>query len=176
MVGSIGYLDLEYCSRKKLTEKSDVYSFGVFLYEVLCARPALDMSLLKEQAGLANWVLTCQQKGVLEENQEIMDPRLKGMMNPKCLKRFTELAERCLADHAADRPTMNKVLWNLEYALRLQENPKEAGITQGVVSSYHSECTTLILSNEEGRQDDEDMDYHFNPEAVFADLVNQRSG
>lgn len=116
--GSFGYLDPEYFRRQQLTEKSDVYSFGVVLFEVVCARAVINPSLPKDQINLAEWAMRWQRQRSLET---IIDPQLKRNYSPESLKKFGEIAEKCLADEGRNRPTMGEVLWHLEYVLQLHQ-------------------------------------------------------
>nr|POE72557.1 receptor-like protein kinase feronia [Quercus suber] len=121
--GSFGYMDPEYYRRQQLTEKSDVYSFGVVLFEVLCARPPIMHTVEDEEMSLVEWALKCYCNGKLDQ---IVDPLLKSEIEPRCLKKFCEIAVNCLHSNGTERPSMNDVVWGLELALQLQGSAEKA--------------------------------------------------
>ncbi|XP_077243270.1 protein kinase family protein [Tasmannia lanceolata] len=176
--GSFGYLDPEYFRRQQLTEKSDVYSFGVVLMEVLCTRPALNPVLPREQVNIAEWAMSWQKKGMLDQ---IMDSALVGKVNPASLKKFGETAEKCLAEQGVDRPSIGDVLWNLEYAFELQEtsaltDPDEnstnhiGGIPLTPLEPFDNSVSMINGVNSGTDDDAEDA----TTSAVFSQLVNPR--
>ncbi|XP_065034823.1 receptor-like protein kinase FERONIA isoform X2 [Musa acuminata AAA Group] len=145
--GSFGYFDPEYFRKMQLTEKSDVYSFGVVLFEVLCARPALNPMLSDEKVSLSEWVLHCQKNGMLDM---IIDPYLKDKIAPLSFKWFVETAVKCLADTGKERPSMVDVVRNLELALQLQERAEESDSIDGGISDE----TVLFVGTENKDSDD----------------------
>ncbi|KAH8498250.1 hypothetical protein H0E87_017247 [Populus deltoides] len=92
---------------------------GITEFQTEIQMPALNPQLPREQVNLAEWAMQWKRKGLIEK---IIDPLLVGTINPESLKKYAEAAEKCLAEHGVDRPTMGDVLWNLEYALQLQES------------------------------------------------------
>ncbi|KAK4551225.1 hypothetical protein RGQ29_032454 [Quercus rubra] len=131
--GTMGYMDPEYYMTHKLTEKSDVYSFGVLMLELLTARKPI-------QHG----------KYIVREVQETMDEtkdsyNLHEFLDPaiglgttlKSLKKFVDLAMRCVKETGSDRPMMVEVVKEIENIMELA----------GVIPDANS--TSTSASNEE---------------------------
>ncbi|KAI3972797.1 hypothetical protein MKX01_019455 [Papaver californicum] len=108
--GSFGYLDPEYSRRQQLTDESYVYSFGAVLFEVLCARPAINPQLPREQVNLAEWAMQWKRKGLLDK---IVDPVIANAINPESMKKFAEAAEKCLAPNTE----LIDLLWEMFYGI-----------------------------------------------------------
>ncbi|TKY50161.1 Receptor protein kinase FERONIA [Spatholobus suberectus] len=138
--GSFGYLDPECYKRYRLTEKSDVYSFGVVLFEILCARPPLIRTAGMEQVSLANWARNCYKNGTMAQ---IVDPKLKGRIAPECFKKFCEIGVSCLLEDGTHRPSMNDVVWMLEFVLQLQESAEQSKNEKGEEISYDTFSNTV---------------------------------
>ncbi|KAG6661707.1 hypothetical protein CIPAW_03G193900 [Carya illinoinensis] len=140
--GSFGYLDPEYYRRQQLTEKSDVYSFGIVLCEVLSARPSILKTAEKEQVSLAEWARQSSLNGKFDQ---IIDPALKGQIAPECLAKFGEVSMSCLHDSGVERPSMNDVVWGLEFALQLQESIEKVGKHDHVVELEMNDAEKGLL-------------------------------
>ncbi|KAH7532748.1 hypothetical protein FEM48_Zijuj04G0055100 [Ziziphus jujuba var. spinosa] len=89
---------------------------------VLCARPPLIRSVDKKQMSLAEWARDCFLNGTLDK---ILDEHLRGRIAPECLRKYGELAVSCMVDNGSERPSMNDVVWGLEFALQLQLSAEE---------------------------------------------------
>ncbi|KAJ6293133.1 hypothetical protein OIU78_025170 [Salix suchowensis] len=128
--------------------------------------------------NIAEWAMAWQKKGMLDQ---IMDSNLEGKVNPAALKKFGETAEKCLAEHGVDRPSMGDVLWNLEYALQLEETssalmePEDnstnhiPGIPLTALEPFDN-STSIFDGGNSGTEDADEGA----TSAVFSQLVNPR--
>ncbi|KAJ0703194.1 putative protein kinase RLK-Pelle-CR4L family [Helianthus annuus] len=128
-VGMKVYADPEYETTGKLERDSDVYSFGVVLFEILCGRVAYHPVYMNDnEKGLAPIARKCFNDGSIER---IIDPKLieetdedvltsNRRPNNDSLYTFLKVACQCTGE-AANRPTMEMVINELEIALNFHE-------------------------------------------------------
>ncbi|KAK3139119.1 hypothetical protein QOZ80_5AG0378100 [Eleusine coracana subsp. coracana] len=135
--GTLGYLDPEYYMTQQLTAKSDVYSFGVVLLELIVAKPPI----------YENKYIVRQVKTALDMEdrmycglKDVIDPVLQKMGGLLGFPRFLKLALQCVEEVAADRPSMNSIVREIEVIM--QDN----GLTPGSIStssSFSIDSTTV---------------------------------
>ncbi|XP_050290912.1 probable serine/threonine-protein kinase PBL9 [Quercus robur] len=117
VLGTYGYSAPEYSATGHLTTKCDVYSFGVILLEMLSGRRVHDMSEPYGDPNVLKWA-----KPYLANKRKIfriLDDRIEGQYTMDEAYKVATLALRCLSTGAKFRPTMDKVVTELE---QLQES------------------------------------------------------
>ncbi|XAR69887.1 Non-specific serine/threonine protein kinase [Bertholletia excelsa] len=104
-------------ARTKYEDKSDIYNFGVILLEIILGRPFKsrnEINVARDQLGRIIAADEAVRKG-------IVDPVIQNACSGESLKTMMEICVRCLLDHPKDRPSIEDVLWNLQFAAQVQD-------------------------------------------------------
>ncbi|KZV15180.1 hypothetical protein F511_33666 [Dorcoceras hygrometricum] len=103
-------------ARAKHQNKLDIYDFGVMLLEIISGKPINsrnEVEFLKDQFQAS---VTAD-----DARNSIVDPAIRNLCSSESLKTMMELCCRCLIKDPADRPSIEDVLWNLQFAAQVQE-------------------------------------------------------
>ncbi|PWA72661.1 serine-threonine/tyrosine-protein kinase catalytic domain-containing protein [Artemisia annua] len=103
---------------------------------------AVDSTLDEEQWGLASWAQDSIKEGRLKE---IIDTSIIGEISSKCLKKYAQLADRCLHSHPKKRPTMAEVVVGLDSVLALQEEANKTSRSAGGMTIFGKKILTSIF-------------------------------
>ncbi|GKE81922.1 serine/threonine/dual specificity protein kinase, catalytic domain-containing protein, partial [Tanacetum coccineum] len=95
----------------------DVFAFGVVLFELLSGRQAVHLDGDKN-LSLATWAQNYVKKRNLDQ---VIAVEIRGKVSPKSLKKFSQIACRCLDSNPNIRPTMSEVVVALQISESLQE-------------------------------------------------------
>ncbi|KAL5720653.1 hypothetical protein ACHQM5_013299 [Ranunculus cassubicifolius] len=131
--GTMGYLDPEYYMTQRLTEKSDVYSFGVVMLEMVTAKQPLEKGVYVVREVRKKLNMNDHRHCGLND---LMDPSIRNEANLIGFARYIELAMKCLAEAAEDRPTMSTMVKEIEEMLQ------NDGLNSNIPSQTHSASTS----------------------------------
>uniref|UniRef100_J3MIU3 Protein kinase domain-containing protein n=1 Tax=Oryza brachyantha TaxID=4533 RepID=J3MIU3_ORYBR len=100
-------------------DKIDIFDFGVILLEVVSGRPITsiyEVEIMKEQLQSA---LTAEGPS---KRRSFVDPAVSKGCSDESVRTVMEICLRCLAKEAAQRPSVEDVLWNLQFAAQVQDD------------------------------------------------------
>ncbi|KDP21843.1 hypothetical protein JCGZ_00630 [Jatropha curcas] len=136
--GTPGYLDPEYFLTHKLTDKSDVYSLGIVFLELLTG-----LQPISHGKNIAREVNMAYQSGIVFS---IIDSRM-GSYPSECVERFIALALACCHDKPENRPSMSKVVRELENIFKMLPEPETDSIFSESTSQYSGKLTSTYSGN-----------------------------
>ncbi|KAL6648188.1 hypothetical protein ACP70R_012412 [Stipagrostis hirtigluma subsp. patula] len=113
VIGSMGYVDPEFCQTGRLDTKSDVSSFGVVLLELVTRRKAID----ENNKFLAKFFSRDNTKFT---RHEILDTEIATTENMEVLDDIVNLALECVKFELEERPEMRDVSECLQKIQRIQ--------------------------------------------------------
>ncbi|TVU08010.1 hypothetical protein EJB05_41392 [Eragrostis curvula] len=102
---------------KEQGDKQDIYQFGLILLEVITGKPTGSQSELE--------LLKTQIREAMAEDPELLkdiaDPAIRGTFAVDSLSTVAEIALNCTSIAPGDRPSIDDVLWNLQYSMQVQD-------------------------------------------------------
>ncbi|KAE8704729.1 hypothetical protein F3Y22_tig00110445pilonHSYRG00065 [Hibiscus syriacus] len=104
-------------TRASYDDKSDVYDFGVILLEMILGRPSKSRNQVQ--------ILKNQLEAILATDDStrrlISDPAVRTCCSDQSLKTMMEICVKCLVKDPEGRPSVEDVLWNLQFAAQVQD-------------------------------------------------------
>ncbi|XP_059652849.1 probable inactive leucine-rich repeat receptor-like protein kinase At3g03770 isoform X2 [Cornus florida] len=104
--------------RVRHADKDDVYDLGVILLEIIVGRPILSKNDISVAKDLLQVSLTADEVA----RRSIVDPAIRKECSDESLKTTMENCVRCLSNEPTDRPSVEDVLWNLQFAAQVQDS------------------------------------------------------
>ncbi|KAI3790024.1 hypothetical protein L2E82_02836 [Cichorium intybus] len=100
------------------TKESDVYCFGVLLLEVLCGVPELVDTDDYQERHVTELVPKRLEQNML---RKIVHFDIRDEIRTEALETYAKIACLCVMENPEERPTMDRVVEELEKALKLQD-------------------------------------------------------
>ncbi|CAN6177705.1 unnamed protein product [Urochloa humidicola] len=98
-------------------DKQDIYQFGLILLELITGKPTDSQSELESLKAQLSEALTEDP----DRLKDMADPAIQGTFAVESLCTVAEIALNCTAGEPRDRPSIDDVLWNLQYSMQVQD-------------------------------------------------------
>ncbi|XP_059648879.1 probable LRR receptor-like serine/threonine-protein kinase At1g14390 [Cornus florida] len=109
--------------RAEDAEKDDIYELGAILLEVITGKPITSDAELND--------LKLELERGLAEGQStlggVTDPSIRGTFAYDSLKTMVQITVNCLCRDSTNRPSIEDVLWHMQYSIQVQEGWTSSG-------------------------------------------------
>ncbi|KAG9452081.1 hypothetical protein H6P81_004985 [Aristolochia fimbriata] len=106
--------------RTKQDDKTDLYDFGVILLELITGRLIMLQDDVDEVKGQLYGSITVDESA----QRSPVDPAVLANCSDQSLKTVAQICIRCLSEEPSERPSIEDVLWNMQFAAQVQETWK----------------------------------------------------
>ncbi|KAL1821162.1 hypothetical protein ACET3Z_016031 [Daucus carota] len=109
-------------TRIQYQEKSDIKDLGVILLEIIVGRNIStqnDVEIVMDQLQASLTADSAARKSMI-------DPAVRNAYSDESLKTMMEISSRCMLKNPADRPSLEDVLWNLRFAVQVQDSSQSS--------------------------------------------------
>ncbi|AQL04385.1 Leucine-rich repeat protein kinase family protein [Zea mays] len=98
-------------------DKEDIYQIGLILLEVITGKPTESQRQLESLKAQLSEALTEDP----DRLKDMADPAIHGTFAVDSLSTVAEIALKCTTGDPSDRPSIDDVLWNLQYSMQVQD-------------------------------------------------------
>ncbi|CAM0876743.1 unnamed protein product [Alopecurus aequalis] len=102
-----------------LGDKIDIFDFGVILLELVSGKPITSIYEVEIMKELLLWAMAEEDR---ERRKSFVDPAVNKSCSEESLRTVMEICLRCIAKEAAHRPSVEDVIWNLQFATQVQDD------------------------------------------------------
>ncbi|KAI7728706.1 hypothetical protein M8C21_019077 [Ambrosia artemisiifolia] len=98
-------------------EKVDVYDFGVILLEIISGKPLCTQKEIESVKQHFQTRITAEDSAI----KDIVDPVIRDACSDQSLTTMVEICCRCLVNDPLERPSVEDMLWNMQFAAQVQD-------------------------------------------------------